>query len=75
MDRRGLLLAHPVNSRQRSTSVAFGAKRTLTEPPFGMNATSEDVFPSGRRRGRGGRQPALAERSRIMSTRSSAMKS
>src|SRR5262245_14391013 len=26
------LVAHRVNSRQRSTSVAFGAKRTLTEP-------------------------------------------
>jgi len=26
------LLAHRVNSRQRSTWVAFGAKRTLTEP-------------------------------------------
>jgi len=26
------LLAHRANSRQRSTSVAFGAKRTLTEP-------------------------------------------
>jgi putative tryptophan/tyrosine transport system substrate-binding protein len=26
------LLAHRVKSRQRSTSVAFGAKRTLTEP-------------------------------------------
>src|SRR5215468_7592915 len=26
------LLAHRVDSRQRSTSVAFGAKRTLTEP-------------------------------------------
>jgi len=25
-------MAHSVNSRQRSTSVAFGAKRTLTEP-------------------------------------------
>jgi hypothetical protein len=25
---------HPVNSRQRSTSVAVGAKRTLTEPPL-----------------------------------------
>jgi hypothetical protein len=24
-------LAHPVNSRQRITSVGFGAKRTLTE--------------------------------------------
>ena len=26
------VLAHPVISRQRSTSAAFGAKRTLTEP-------------------------------------------
>jgi hypothetical protein len=26
------LLAHRVNARQRSISVAFGAKRTLTEP-------------------------------------------
>jgi len=25
-------MAHRVNSRQRSTSAAFGAKRTLTEP-------------------------------------------
>ena len=25
-------MAHRVNSRQRSTSVAFGAKRTLPEP-------------------------------------------
>src|SRR6516165_5006462 len=30
--RKCLLLAHRVNSRQRSTSAAFGAKRTLTEP-------------------------------------------
>jgi hypothetical protein len=28
--RAALLLAHRVNSRQRSTSVAFGAKRTLS---------------------------------------------
>jgi hypothetical protein len=25
-------LAHPVNSRQRTSSVAFGAKRTVNEP-------------------------------------------
>jgi hypothetical protein len=30
--RKCRLMAHPINSRQRSASVAFGAKRTLTEP-------------------------------------------
>jgi hypothetical protein len=32
MPRECLLLAHRVNSRQRSKSVAFGAKRTFSEP-------------------------------------------
>jgi hypothetical protein len=31
---RCLLMAHRVNSRQRSTLVPFGAKRTLSEPRF-----------------------------------------
>jgi len=31
------LVAHRVNSRQRSTSVSFGVKRTLTEPRRGKD--------------------------------------
>src|SRR5215471_17710253 len=37
------VLAHRINSRQRSTSVAFGAKQTLTEP-----ALTESGFMSTR---------------------------
>jgi hypothetical protein len=35
-------MAHRVTSRQRGTSVAFGAKRTLTEPRL-QNRIYEDT--------------------------------
>jgi hypothetical protein len=39
----GPLLAHSDASRQRSTSVAFGAKRTLTEPRYRVKADKRVV--------------------------------
>jgi hypothetical protein len=42
------LLAHPVNSRQRSTSVAFGSKRALTDIYEGSRSSACVVFRFGR---------------------------
>src|SRR6266487_3518446 len=44
------LMAHRVKSRQRSTSVAFGAKRTLTEPRL-QNGIGHTLATSHLRRG------------------------
>ena len=43
-------MAHRVMSRQRSTSVAFGAKRTLTEPRL-QNRIGHTLATSHLRRG------------------------